>query len=224
LERIKNPKTEKNGLDRRGGYYQTIAKFFIDLRGAPFFLSSKELDIVSKWEEREIPLRIVLEGIKENFELSRSRQPKRKRPYTLDFCHSSVLRAFDLYQDRRIGQKRTKTFSGDKERKGKILSEIERFLADIPEEVQILRPIYSGLYKKLASGKATEEELEKAEEAIERLIVDNISTPQTDSITAEIRCEFGKVSENKLDQIFRIKAVKAEREKHKIPHVSPFYY
>jgi hypothetical protein len=224
LERIKNPKRKKNGLAKRSVYYQTIAKFFIDLRGAPFFLSSKELDIVSQWEEKEIPLRTVLEGIKESFEQRRPRQTKPKKPLTLNFCHPNVLRAFDLYKDRQVGQKRTNSFSTDKERKEKILAEIEKFLTDIPEEVRILRPIYSVLYKKLSSGKATEEELEKAEESIERLIVDNISTPQADSITAEIRSEFGKVSAEKMDQIFRIKTLKAEREKHKIPHVSLFYY
>jgi hypothetical protein len=56
------------------------------------------------------------------------------------------------------------------------------------------------------------------------LIEENISVAQTEKITAEIRSEFGKLIGDKLDQIFRIKAVKAEREKHKIPHVSLFYY
>jgi hypothetical protein len=215
---------KKTGLDKRSGYYQSIAKFFIDLRGAPFFLSSKELDIVRQWEEKVIPLRIVLEGIRESFEQRGGRQGKRYRPYTLDHCHSFVLRAFDLYQDRRVGQKRTTTFAGDKERKTKILFEVNRFLADIPEELRNLRPIYSKLHKKLASGKATEEELEKAEEAIERLIEESFSAVQTETVAAEIRSEFGKISGAKFDQIFRIKAIKAEREKHKIPHVSPFYY
>jgi len=216
--------TKKNGFDRRSGYYQTIAKFFIDLRGAPFFLSSKELDIVSQWEERSIPLRIVLEGIRGSFEQRGYRKRKRQRPYTLDFCHSYVLGAFELYKDRRVGQKRTKTFREDKERKKKILFEIERFLADIPEELLTLRPIYSRLQKKLANGKTTEEELERAEETIERLIEENLSVAQSEKIAAEIRSEFGKLIGDKLDQIFRIKAIKTERGKHKIPHVSLFYY
>lgn len=215
---------KKNGLDRRSGYYQSIAKFFIDLRGAPFFLSSKELDIVRQWEEKSIPLRIVLEGIRGSFEQHGYRQGKRQKPYALDYCHSFVLRAFDLYQDRRVGQKRTNAFTGDKERKTKILFEVERFLADIPEELHTLRPIYTRLHKKLASGKATEKELEKAEDTIERLIEEGLSAVQIETVAAEIRSEFGKVSGAKFDQIFRIKALKAEREKHKIPHVSPFYY
>lgn len=216
--------SSKDGLDRRGGYYQTITKFFVDLRGAPFFLSSKELDCISQWEEKSIPLRIVLEGIKGCFEQRGYAQRKRLRPYSLDFCNSFVLQAFELYQDRRVGQKKTMAFEGDKERKKKILIEIERFLADIPAEIQALRPIYSSLRKKLSSGKGTEEELERAEETIERTIEENLTAVQKAKIVAEIRSEFGKVTGDELDEIVRIKAVKTEREKHKIPHVSLFYY
>jgi hypothetical protein len=216
--------TKKNGLNRRSGYYQTIAKFFIDYRGAPFLLSSKELDIISQWEERNIPLRIVLEGIRGCFEQRGRKQSKRQRPFSLDFCNSYVLRAFELHQDRRVGRRRTNAVAGDKERKGKIQIEIERFLTDIPEDLHFLRPVYSKLQKKFASGRITEKELEKAEESIERLIEENLSVGQTEKIAAEIRADFGKLTGDKLDQIFRIKAVKAEREKHKIPHVSLFYY
>jgi hypothetical protein len=129
-----------------------------------------------------------------------------------------------LYQDRRVGQKRASIGVGEKERRTKILFEVERFLTDIPEELRTLRPIYSRLHKKLAGGKATEEELEKAEETIERLIEGSLSPAKIEAITEEIRSEFGEVRGAKFDQIFTIKALKAEREKHKIPHVSPFYY
>jgi hypothetical protein len=215
---------KKDRLDRRSGYYQTIEKFFIDLRGAPFFLSSRELDIISKWEEQGIPLRIVLEGIKGSFEQRGNRGGKRRRPYNLDYCHSFVMRAFHLHQDRRVGRKKSNVLQGEKEKKTKILLEVERFLADIPEELQPLKPIYARLHTKLSDGEVTEEELEKAEEIIERLIKENLPAAQADAITAEIRSEFGRISGAKFDQIFRVKALKAEREKYKIPHVSPFYY
>jgi hypothetical protein len=214
---------KQEGLDRRSGYYQTIAKVFIDLRGAPFFLSSKELDMVRQWEERGIPLRVVLEGIRESFERPGHRG-KRRKPYTLDSCNSFVLRAFELYQDRCVGRKNTKSSGEEKKWRRRILREVERFLADIPEELHTLRPVYSKLQTKLSRGAVTEEELEKAEEAIERLIEKSLSAAQIQTITAEIRVEFGKIRGAKFDEIFRIKALKAKREKHKIPHVSPFYY
>ena len=216
--------TKEEGLDRRGGYYQTIAKVFVGLRGAPFFLSSKELDRVRKWEEARIPLRIVLEGIRGSFEQPRRLQGKRHRPYTLDHCNSFVLRAFDLYRERSVGRK-TKTASGvEKSWDTEILREIERFLVDLPEELQTLKPVYQKLQGKLSRGEATEEELEKTEEVIEELIEESLSAEQTKTITAEIRAEFGKISGAEFDKIFRLKALKATRRKHRIPHVSPFYY
>lgn len=211
-------------LDRRSGYYQTITKVFIELRGAPFFLSSKELDRIRQWEERGIPLRVILEGIRESFEQPGHRHRKRRRPLTLDYCNSFVLRAFDLYRERCVGRKK-KTVSGKKRKwETRVLREVERFLADLPEEFHTLEPVYKKLQRKMSRGEATEEELEKAEEAIEKLIEESLSAAQSRAITAEIRAEFGKMSGAEFDEIFRIKALKAAREKHKIPHVSPFYY
>ncbi len=214
----------KEALDGRSRYYQTIAKIFIDLRGAPFFLSSKELDMVRQWEERGIPLRVVLEGIRGSFERPGTHIRKRRKPYTLDSCNSFVLRAFDLYEDRCVGEKNETAPGPDKSWTSKILSEVERFLSSLPEELDTLKPVFSELQEKLSGGKITEEELEKAEETIERLIEGNLSGEQVQTVTAEIWAEFGTIRQAKFDEIFRIKALKATREKHKIPHVSPFYY
>lgn len=215
---------KKEGLSKRSGYYQTIAKVFIDLRGAPFFLSSKELDMVSQWEKSRIPLRVVLEGIRGSFERSRLRHGKRRKPYTLDYCNFFVLRAFESYKDRRVGQKDGKSSGEERRRAARILREVETFLSDLPGELHALKPVFSKLQQMLCRGRVTEEELEEAEEAIERLIVESPSEAQIENITAEIRAEFGKIRGAKFDEIFKIKAIKAMREKHKIPHVSPFYY
>jgi hypothetical protein len=212
------------GMERRSRYYQTIAKVFIERRGAPLFLSSKELDLVSQWEKRGIPLRVVLEGIRASFERPEPRFRKRRKPHTLDYCNTFVLRAFDQYRDRCVGQKREE-IPGEEERwETRVRREVERFLADFPEDLIALRPIFQDLQGKLSSGKANEEELENAEEAIDRLIEENLSASQIRTITAEISAEYGRIRGVKFDEIFRVKAVKAIREKHKIPHVSPFYY
>ncbi|MGD9346766.1 MAG: hypothetical protein PVH84_12940 [Candidatus Aminicenantes bacterium] len=212
---------QKIGLDRRSAYYRTIEKLFIDLRGAPFLLSSKELYIIKQWEEGGIPLRVVLEGIRRSFERSRPQQGKRR--ISLDYCHPNVMRAFAQYKNRRVGQKREKAM-GEKSRNPELLLEVERFLTDIPEELCALRPIFSSLQKKLSSGKATEEELEMAEETVEGLIEESVTSAERKKITEKMRSEFGSLTGAKFDQVFRIMAVKQKREKHKIPHVSPFYY
>jgi hypothetical protein len=180
--------------------------------------------MVRQWEERGIPLRVVLEGIRGSFERTGLRFGKRRKPYTLDYCNSFVLRAFELYEDRCIGEKMKAAPGEDKKRASRILREVERFLAHLPEELHILKPVFLKLREKLSGGKVTEEELERAEEAIELLIEESLSEELIETVTAEIRAEFGKIPGTKFDEIFRIKVLKATREKHKIPHVSPFYY
>ena len=214
---------KEEGLDSRSRYYQTIAKVFIELRGAPFFLSPKEVNRVKQWEEEGIPLRVVLEGIKGSFERPQIRRGIRYKPYSLDSCNAFVERAFDLYRERRVGRKNEKASRG-KKWEPRLLREIEKFLASDPEKLRALKPLYQDLRGKLLEGEATEKELERAEEAIERVIEKSLSVAQTKTITQEIWAEFGKIRGAQFDEIFRIKALKTMREKHKIPHVSPFYY
>ncbi len=215
---------DRDRIDRRSSYYRTVAKYFFEQRGAPFFLSSKEFNRICQWEEMDIPLRVVLEGLKRSFERRRRRAGGRRKAHTLDYCHLYVLEALQQYTERRVGSREKDSCGGRKNRKKKILVEVERFLNEIPAEMWALKPVYSRLKKKLATGTISEEDLEKAEDTIERLITENVSPEQRRAITAEIVEEFGACSNREFDQIFGIKAIKASREKYKIPHVSPFYY
>jgi hypothetical protein len=215
---------DRDQMDRRSSYYRTVAKYFFEQRGAPFFLSSKEFSRICQWEEMNIPLRVVLEGLKGSFERCRGRAGRRRKPHTLDYCHPFVLEAFQQYIERRVGSKENDSHGGKKDREKKILVEVERFLNEIPDQLCVLKPVYSRLKKKLAAGTITEEDLEKAEDTIERLMTENLSPEQTKAITAEIVEEFGIRRNREFDQIFGIKAIKTVREKYKIPHVSPFYY
>ena len=54
-------------------YYRRIAKEFLQRRGAPFFLSPRDMAVIAGWEARRVPLAAVLEGIDRAFERSKSR-------------------------------------------------------------------------------------------------------------------------------------------------------
>jgi hypothetical protein len=129
-----------------------------------------------------------------------------------------------LYRERCVGRKKKAVSGRERRWETRVLREVEKFLADLPEELHTLEPVYKKLQGKLSRGEATEEGLEKAEEVIEKLIEESLSAAQARAIAAEIRAEFGIMSGAQFDEIFRIKALKVAREKHKIPHVSPFYY
>ena len=50
------------------GYWQQIEQYFVEKRGSALMLSPKDWPLVSSWEELEIPLEVVYEGIDKAFE------------------------------------------------------------------------------------------------------------------------------------------------------------
>ena len=64
-------------------YFQAVSRFFYEQRGAPFFLSSKEIENIRKWKNMGIPLKIVLEGIKDCFVTHRGKSGRKGKILSL---------------------------------------------------------------------------------------------------------------------------------------------
>ena len=209
-------------MDKRSRYFQTIASCFLKQRGAPLFLSSKDLDLIAKWEKMKIPLRIVCEGINQYFEINGSKVRKRSKIISLVLCNSHVLKAFDQYRERKVGQKIVSQVRDD--RKKRIKLEVNKFLVNLPGPCEYLRSAYCQVQSKLASRNITEEELEIIEENIEELMTKNMPEEEKEIIKKEVLIEYMYHDKNELERVFRIKLIKYIRDKYKIPYVSPFYY
>lgn len=207
---------------KRSEYFQSIARYFFKQRGAPFFLSSKELDLVETWERMKIPLQIVLEGIKRAFE-SAVRKPRRMpKIRSLAYCNLYVLKAFEQYRERKVGHK--KRIVEREEKRDRARTEVQMFLKTIPSPIGYLKEPYSRAHKILSKSPFDEEELERIEGEVEELLWKNSPNEERGRVKKELKadCEFR--DEEEFLRIFRIKLVKALRDKHKIPYISLFYY
>lgn len=212
----------KTALDNRSRYFQSIARVFFKQRGAPFFLSAKELDVVSEWERRSIPLFIVHEGIKRAFDEQRMRRGQKRKVLSLLFCNRQVLEAFQVYRERRVGRS-----SGEEElkaRKRRIEAELDRFLLDIPEPLCALRPLYREARRKLMRRPLDEGSLERLEEETERLILEAASAAERALIHQEVGEEYPGAGSEEQNRIFQVKLIRHLRLKHRIPHLSLLYY
>lgn len=206
----------------RSQYFQTIARYFFHYRGAPFFLSSKDLDIIARWERMKIPLRVVLEGMKKTFEAFPSKRRKKGKVFSLAFCQRQVLQAFEQYKERRVGKE---SFLPEKEKKRKkAKAEVEKFLKAIPPRVGFLRELYSQALAVLSGRNIEEEELERMEEKIERLLLERSSDEEVDEVKRTTRKEYASTSEEEFFSIWRMKLVKRLRDRHQIPYISLYYY
>lgn len=205
--------------NERSQYFQSIARHFFDHRGAPFFLSSKELDLIARWEGMGIPLRVVLEGMRRSFEDSR---PVKRRIHSLSYCDYHVLRAFEQHKERKVGKREIMVEREEKRKRAKI--EIEKFLRGIHPRLNFLREIYLQAQKVLSGKDFEEEELERMDEQIEELLFKNSPDEEKGKVRSEVMREYEFRDEETFSSIWRIKLVKLLREKYKIPYISLFYY
>ena len=124
----------------REQYYQSITRRLFSLRGSPFFLSAREMEIIESWESQDIPLSTVLEGIKRGYEAYRIRKAGHGRKFSLLNCQSQVRQAFDLYRERTVGGRESIREPVDKY--GQIQASVKVFLKDLPIALQSLKEIY----------------------------------------------------------------------------------
>lgn len=204
-----------------GMYFQTIARFFFEQRGSPFFLSSKELDVIADWREKRIPIQVVLEGIRDCFTFDRRKPGRKKKIHSLVFCRSFVLRAYESYKERKVGSGlKTVVEAG---RKKLLEKEVKRFLNTCPEEVKELKDMFSKAKKMLSQG-IDEESLEQIEKDVERLLIRIAPDAEKMEIRNEVKKEYADKKGQEHARIFELKIIKHMRDKYKIPHISLYYY
>src|SRR5512137_174737 len=120
-------------MDDKGqsGYYQEIARVFLERRGGPFFLSPKDQSAIAAWEEKRIPLGVVLEGIARTFDGLTARK-RGTKAVSLAFCDRQVEAAFAQHRDRAAGHRKA---AGTAPRSGKVdraRREIEMAIEALP--------------------------------------------------------------------------------------------
>lgn len=212
----------KTALVQSSRYFQSIARAFFEQRGAPFFLSAKELDVVAEWEKRRIPLHVVREGINRAFERQRMKRGPKEKILSLLFCNRQVLEAFQVYLERRVG--RNRGAEGHGAQKKRMEADLDRFLLHIPEHLGALRPLYREAKRKLMRRPLDEEGLERLEEEAETLILEAASAEERTRVLENVGEDYPGAGTEERDRIFRIKLIRHLRLKHRIPPLSLLYY
>lgn len=211
----------KRSAEENGRYYQAVSRFFLEHRGPPFFLSSREIEEIKEWKNMGIPLKIVLEGIKDCFVTHRRKPGRKDKVMSLAFCRSFVLRGYEAYKERKVGRQ-GKPFLEEGKKK-ELQKAIEGFLTSCPENFTDLRRIFLRALE-LVSGGVDEEILEGLENDAEALLIGMASEEEKRQIQKEVMTEFGKNDPQELDRIQTLKVIKHIRKKFGIPHISLYYY
>lgn len=219
-------KSEGKGwsLKTREEYYRAISQYFFEQRGAPFFLSSQELSLIADWEKMKIPLRVVLDGLRQAFENRRQRVGRQAKFFSLNQCQRFVLEAHKQHRERRIGRGKGISHKELSVKGDKILAEINRFLAHSPHHLNELNHLFAQLRNELSQGIWEEEYIEKAEAQIEEILVNQATPKERKHATDAAVSEYGIMGGEEFERVARLRLIKELRQKYRIPYVSPFYF
>jgi hypothetical protein len=210
--------TEDKG---QSGYYQTIAREFLKRRGAPFFLSPRDQSTIAAWEEKRIPLRVVLEGIGRTFDGVKAKV-RGTKGISLSFCERQVEAALAQHRDRSAGRGNVAGPRAGK--KDRARREIEKGLRGLGAHDREVARLLEAALGALDAAKPDEAALERIDAGVEEVLWRRATEEEKGAAETEVREELRVRRPDELEATVRRKVVKASRGRHKIPYVSLYYY
>lgn len=206
----------------RSGYYQSIARAFMERRGAPLLLSPRDQALIGTWEARRIPLRVVLDAIARTFDDLRSKG-RGTRGISLSRCERRVDEAFAQHRDRGAGGRAATAGAGPGKR-ARARREIEKALHGLAPEDAELAGLLRAAVTALEAPEPDESTLERIDAGIEEILWVRATAGEKDAAASEARRELrGRVTSD-LAGAVRRRVVLAARAGRRIPHVSLFYH
>lgn len=207
-------------LELKSQYFQSIARFILETRKAPFFLSPEEMDLIDRWQKKGIPLRVVLEGLKTAYELYKQKSSGSHRPFNLKYARNFVYRAFASHRDRRVGKKREK--EDDSSREGAIRA-AKKFLVSCPSELEELKRLFQKALKLLSKPEG-EELLEEMDEKVDVILLNKATEADKTEAEDEVRRKFSPKNAGEFSSLLSLVLKKNLREKYRVPYLSPYLY
>jgi len=118
------------------GYYAAVERHFVGLRGSPLFVSPREWQLIHRWREERIPLRVVKQGLDQCFSRSTPRRPVRR----LSYCRPTVEATYRRFREAVAGLPQEKPGGvGEANEVGDYLGQLEEELARARERVDSSR-------------------------------------------------------------------------------------
>ena len=232
-------------------YFTEIEETFIRRRGKNLLLSPLDWALIESWQEREVPLHIVLRGIERVFDTI-DKQPNRKRSVkSLLYCKEEIEAQFAEWLESQVGAGSgvQSALSGEPSANGGAAStkselfsreaveaHLENVSADLSETMPgitngDLRETLERVLNRLAEVGGNYETAEKLEETLEKLdaLIDEslLKTSDTAHLKAETEKNLasyrGKMDAEVFQRTYDLMILKKLREHAKIPRLSLFY-
>lgn len=226
-------------------YFSEIEELFIRRRGRNLLLSPLDWALIETWQERAVPLHVILSAIETVFD-GVDKQPvgAKKRPIkSLTYCREEIEAQHAAWLERQIG----KNGDGGKVQSPKssesnlffdetIAAHVEKVLFQLNEARretdgklgEVLDEVLKRLNALASDSRLTAETLERTLDALDAAIdAALLSEAADDETKAEIRKQLagyrGKMEAGALERTFDLMLLKRLRETAQIPRLSLFH-
>jgi len=229
-------------------YFSEIEETFIRRRGRNLLLSPLDWALIETWQERGIPLRIVLRGIEKVFD-GVDKQPAQKRTVkSLIYCREEIEAQYAEWLETQVGKNGDKKVQSSKFKVQSskspdsnlfsdeaIIAHLEKVSVDLKKARQKseaeLRETLENVLQHLAKLKQNSQEAESLEKSLEKLDaqIDEVllKTFETEKLKGEIEKQIAsyknKMEREVYQRTFDLMLLKRLRERAEIPRLSLFY-
>ncbi|CAN5437415.1 hypothetical protein BH20ACI1_BH20ACI1_30810 [soil metagenome] len=229
-------------------YFSEIESAFIRRRGRNLLLSPLDWALIETWQEREIPLHIVLRGIEKVFD-GVDKQPARKRTIkSLMYCREEIEAQYSEWLESQIGKTSDSKFQipnseikEENSTQGELFSNetIAAHLEKVTDELKSAKVKAKGglsktleevlncltrLRKKFSDVENLEKDLEKLDALIDDSLLQSFSNEKVKSeLEKEIASYKNKMETEVYQRTYNLMLLKRLREQAKIPRLSLFY-
>jgi hypothetical protein len=224
-------------------YFTEIEETFIRRRGKNLLLSPLDWALIETWQERGVPLHIILRGIERVFDLI-DKQPNRKRTVkSLFYCKEEIEAQYAEWLESQVGavSGQQTADDGQQSEKSELFSReaiaahletvstelsvaIEKSSGEMRETLERVLIRLAEVSENYQTAEKLEETLEKLDTLIDETLLQTAETaklkPQVEKQTASYR---GKMDAEVFQRTFDLMLLKKLREKAEIPRLSLFY-
>ena len=233
-------------------YFSEIESTFIKRRGRNLLLSPLDWALIETWQEREVPLHIILRGIAKVFDAA-DKQPARKRTIkSLMYCREEVEAQYAEWLESQIGKEQNQNpkskvqspksefdknnFAEDDIFSNEIIaahlnkvsielkSAKKKAKNDLSKTLEEISNRLESLQRKFSDVETLEKDLEKLDAFIDDKLLQSFSTEKMkNEIEKEIALYKNKMDDEIYRRTYNLMLVKHLREQAEIPRLSLFY-
>lgn len=226
-------------------YFSEIEEAFIRRRGRNLLLSPLDWALIEAWQERGIPLRIVLRGIEKVFD-TYDKKPDRRRPIkSLMYCREEIEAQYAEWKDSQIGKNGAEAVALEEPPGGvadsalfsseAVTDHLKKISLELAEALKIADGELKQVLEKIAdrleklgktrlSDDKTEEILEKCDALVDEVLLRCLVTEELKNETKkQISAYRNKMEKEVFQRTLELMLVKNLREKRQIPQFSLFY-